>query len=231
MLKIDISLNATDGVKAVAILRDYFTRMPALRFLVLCLKSLLTRHGLNAASGGGLSSYGVICLAISFLQLNPMQRPAAFIERPLESDSLGVLLVDFLEYYGNRFDYETAVVSVAQGKVLTKEEKEWVNPNHAHALCIECLIKSGTGFSHPTRVGQRAELVYSTPPSPPDNDVGRPTSKVGRIRTLFQESHAALKACAFSAAPAAHNVLGTILGVSDMVRHALCLYPPDITKR
>ncbi|KAM5539924.1 hypothetical protein V8D89_006427 [Ganoderma adspersum] len=190
-LKIDISLNASDGVKAVSILRDYFTRMPALRFLVLCLKSLLTRHGLNAASGGGLSSYGVICLAISFLQLNPLQRPAAFIEQPLESESLGVLLVDFLEYYGKRFDYETAVVSVTQGKVLTKEEKGWTNTNYPHAVCIECLIKS-------------------------DNDVGRPTSKVGRIRTLFQESHAALKAYAFSDAPAAYNVLGTVLGVSDM---------------
>ena len=140
-------------MKAVSILRDYFTRMPALRFLVLCLKSLLTRHGLNAASGGGLSSYGVICLAISFLQLNPLRRPAAFIEQPLESESLGVLLVDFLEYYGKRFDYETSVVSVTQGRVLTKEEKGWENTNHPHALCIECLIKSGIVSSHPRRVG------------------------------------------------------------------------------
>ena len=51
-----------------------------------------------------------------------------------------------------------------------------------------------------------------------DNDVGRPTSKVGRIRTLFQEAHAALQAYAFSDAPAAYNVLGTVLGVSEAVR-------------
>ncbi|PIL31252.1 hypothetical protein GSI_05950 [Ganoderma sinense ZZ0214-1] len=190
-LKIDISLNSSDGVKAVPILRDYFARMPALRFFVLCLKSLLTRHGLNAASSGGLSSYGVICLAINFLQLNPLRRPARFIEQPLESESLGVLLEDFLEYYGNRFDYERGVVSVAQGRELTKKEKGWTNTNHPHALCIECLIT-------------------------PDNDVGRPTSKVGRIRTLFKESYAALQAYAFSDAPAAYNVLGAILGVSDL---------------
>ena len=139
-------MNATDGVQAVPVLRDYFTRMPALRFLVLCLKSLLTRHDLNSASGGGLSSYGVICLAISFLQLNPMQRPAAFIDQPLESGSLGVLLMDFLKYYGNWFNYETSVVSVSQGKLLTKKEKGWTNTNHPHALCIECLIKSGMWF-------------------------------------------------------------------------------------
>ena len=56
-----------------------------------------------------------------------------------------------------------------------------------------------------------------------DNDVGRPTSKVGRIRTLFQEAHAALQAYAFSDAPAAYNVLGTVLGVSEAVR------PPHLT--
>ena len=144
-LKIDISLNATDGVKAVPILRDWFDRLPALRFLVLCIKSLLSRHGLNTASSSGLSSYGVICLAISFLQLNPMARPAAALERPMESESLGVLLMDFLDYYGNKFDYEGAVVSVNQGKLLSKEEKGWENPNTPASLCIECMLNPGKG--------------------------------------------------------------------------------------
>ncbi|TBU62421.1 hypothetical protein BD310DRAFT_871139 [Dichomitus squalens] len=189
-LKIDVSLNATDGLKAVPILRSYFDRMPALRHLVLCLKALLSRHGLNSASFGGLSSYALICLAISFLQLNPMGRPKELIDAPVENESLGVLLMDFLEYYGHKYKYETGVVSPTQGRVLTKEEKGWTNPNHPHALCIECLLH-------------------------PDNDVGRPTSKVGRIRTLFQESHAALQAYVFSDAPAAYNVLGIVLGVSE----------------
>lgn len=69
-MKIDISFNATDGVKAVPILRDYFDRLPALRFLVLTIKSLLSRHELNSASNSGLSSYGVILLAINFLQVS-----------------------------------------------------------------------------------------------------------------------------------------------------------------
>ena len=117
--------------------------MPALRHLVLCLKALLSRHGLNAASGGGLSSYGLICLVINFLQLNPMGRPQECVDAPVENESLGMLLMDFLEYYGHKYEYETSVVSATQGRVLTKEEKGWTNANHPFALCIECLLHPG----------------------------------------------------------------------------------------
>ncbi|KAH9885462.1 hypothetical protein C8Q73DRAFT_717944 [Cubamyces lactineus] len=191
-LKIDISLNATDGLNAVPILRGYFERMPALRYLVLALKSLLTRHRLNSASSSGLSSYGLICLAISFLQLNPMGRPAEYIEKPLESESLGVLLMDFLQYYADVFPYETSYVSVTQGKVLLKADKGWVNESRPESLCIECLLN-------------------------PDNDVGRPTSKIRAIRALFRESHATLESYSFSPSPSPDptNVLGSILGVSE----------------
>ncbi|KAI0713180.1 hypothetical protein C8T65DRAFT_645797 [Cerioporus squamosus] len=189
-LKVDISFNAVDGVKAVPILRDYFDNMPALRYLVLCVKSLLSRHQLNTASSSGLSSYGVILLAINFLQLNPLKRPAAYIERPMENESLGVLLTDFLDYYGNLFDYAVSVVSVSQGKVLSKEEKGWDNLNNPESLCIECMLK-------------------------PENDVGRPTSKIWKIRQVFKGAHALLESYAFSSEPAAHNILGTIIAVSD----------------
>ncbi|KAI0354735.1 Nucleotidyltransferase [Trametes cingulata] len=192
-LKIDISLNAADGLRAVPILRDYFTRMPALRYLVLALKCLLSRHGLNSASSSGLSSYGLICLAISFLQLNPKGRPPAYIEQPLQSESLGVLLMDFLEYYADAFPYGTSYVSVTQGKLLPKEEKGWANTAHPESLCIECLLN-------------------------PENDVGRPTSKIQTIRALFREARGMLEAYAFTPTPASYNILGAIIGISESVR-------------
>ncbi|RPD64718.1 Nucleotidyltransferase [Lentinus tigrinus ALCF2SS1-7] len=189
-LKVDISFNATDGVKAVPILRDYFDKMPALRYLVLCVKSLLSRHKLNTASSSGLSSYGVILLAINFLQLNPLKRPAAYLEQPMENESLGILLTDFLDYYGNLFDYAESVVSVSQGKVLSKEEKGWDGLNNPESLCIECMLN-------------------------PENDVGRPTSKIWKIRKVLKGAHSLLESYAFSDVPAAHNILGRILGISD----------------
>ena len=180
-------------MKAVPILRDYFDKMPALRYLVLCVKSLLSRHNLNTASSSGLSSYGVILLAISFLQLNPLKRPAAYLEQPMQNESLGVLLTDFLDYYGNRFDYEGAVVSVNQGKLLSKEEKGWENPNTPASLCIECMLNPGKGS---TGFGLRWNLL--TRPVLPENDVGRPTSKIGKIRQVFKDAYKALESYAFS---------------------------------
>lgn len=130
-------------MKAVPILRDWFDKLPALRFLVLCIKSLLSRYDLNNASSSGLSSYGVILLAINFLQINPMGRPMALLEQPMENEALGILLMDFLNYYGNKFRYADSVVSVTQGKLLSKEEKGWENPKFPGALCIECMLKPG----------------------------------------------------------------------------------------
>ncbi len=210
-LKVDISFNATDGVKAVPILRDYFDKMPALRYLVLCVKSLLSRHNLNTASSSGLSSYGVILLAINFLQVNPLKRPTADLERPLENESLGVLLTDFLLYYGKLFRYAGSVVSVSQGKVLSKKEKGWDNLNNPESLCIECMLNPGMARARP----RPGDLLLNH--TSVENDVGRPTSKIGKIRQVFKEAHALLESYAFSSEPAAHNILGTIIAVSDAV--------------
>ncbi|KAI0830842.1 Nucleotidyltransferase [Trametes gibbosa] len=192
-LKIDISMNAPDGLRAVPILRDYFVRVPALRFLVMTLKSLLSRHGLNSASSSGLSSYGLICLTIAFLQLNPAGRPADFIDQPLESKSFGVLLTDFLEFYADKFPYESSYISVTHGKIMSKEEKGWVNAKNPESLCIECLLN-------------------------PDNDVGRPTSKIRKIRAVFREAYTLIQTYPFEPSSTAHNILGTIIGVSESVR-------------
>ncbi|OBZ68490.1 Poly(A) RNA polymerase cid14 [Grifola frondosa] len=186
--KVDISLNATDGVKAIPIIREYLDKMPALRYLILIVKSLLSKDRLNSASDGGLSSYAVTCLVISFLQVNPQNVPTKFIENPMESESLGRLLMDFLDYYGNTFPYSTSYISITEGKLLSKESKGWASTTHPENLCIQCPIN-------------------------PDNDVGRPTSKIGHIRTLFREAHQALQNYPFSDANG--NILGAILGVSN----------------
>ena len=63
--------------------------------------------------------------------------------KPIENEALGGLLMDFLGYYGHDFDYEGSVVSVKEGKLLTKEEKGWVNPHNQYSLAIECILNPG----------------------------------------------------------------------------------------
>lgn len=52
------------------------------------------------------------------------------------NDSLGVLLFQFFRYYGHEIDFETSVMSVRAGKVMTKLEKNW-NFLQDNRLCVE----------------------------------------------------------------------------------------------
>lgn len=85
----------------------------------------------------------VIGMTERILQINPMQRATEFFDKPLENESLGILLIDFLEYYADKFDYSTSYVSVAEGKTPRKEAKGWANPNLPDNLCIECILNPG----------------------------------------------------------------------------------------
>jgi Cid1 family poly A polymerase len=51
-------------------------------------------------------------------------------------DSLGLLLFQFFRYYGHEFDFETSVMSVRAGKVITKLEKSW-HFLQDNRLCVE----------------------------------------------------------------------------------------------
>ena len=78
-LKVDIGINNVDGVTAVDVINDHLDRMPALRPLVLVVKAFLAQKDLNSAAKSGLSSYALICMAISFVQVRiPPPPPPPF---------------------------------------------------------------------------------------------------------------------------------------------------------
>ncbi|KAG6812881.1 hypothetical protein H0H93_013613 [Arthromyces matolae] len=113
-IHVDININDESDVKGTEIIQTYISQMPALRPLVLLMKTFLLQRGLNNASRGGLGSYALA---------NPGNRSSEEINDPMTSQSLGVLLRDFLFYYGTQFDYETTYIStsVAPGKELKKD--------------------------------------------------------------------------------------------------------------
>jgi DNA polymerase sigma len=64
------------------------------------------------------------------------------LSSPLTEKSLGSILLAFLEYYADGFPYETAVISVRTGMLLTKEQKVWYasDPQERDLLSIECMV-------------------------------------------------------------------------------------------
>ena len=76
--------------------------------LVSIVKQFLLERDLAKVFTGGLSSYTVTILIISFLQLHPRRDPC--------SDNLGVLLIEFLHLYGHDFNYSSLAVSIRDGR-------------------------------------------------------------------------------------------------------------------
>ena len=67
-IKVDISFNMQSGVTSVALIKEFIHEFPALEYLVLLLKQFLLQRDMNEVWTGGISSYGLILMVVSFLQ-------------------------------------------------------------------------------------------------------------------------------------------------------------------
>lgn len=68
-IKVDISFNMNNGVKSAELIKNFKRRFPVLDKLVLVLKQFLLQRDLNEVFTGGISSYSLILMTISFLQV------------------------------------------------------------------------------------------------------------------------------------------------------------------
>ncbi|KAJ7157362.1 hypothetical protein C8R46DRAFT_909176 [Mycena filopes] len=192
-LSVDIGINNTDGPRAIEVVNEYLSAMPALRPLILIVKGFLSQRNLNNAAHGGLGSYAVTCMCISFLQqLNPSQRPQEYIDKPMETESLGALLADFLFYYGASFPYAKSYISVTEGKLLPKESAEWITNKLPDGLAIQCLVN-------------------------PENDVGKSANRLEAIRGAFKEGYAIILQLSLTDA----SLLRPLTSLSQSVRRRM----------
>lgn len=121
----------------------------------------LTRLLDSAGFGGTFSSYTWICLIIAFLQLRSPPVLPALHQMPYKmpksdgtvsdfadnlkkirgfgnknKSSVAELLFQFFRFYAHEFDYDKHVLSIRQGKLVTKQEKKW-HQGINNQLCVE----------------------------------------------------------------------------------------------
>uniref|UniRef100_A0A8C5M8N6 Terminal nucleotidyltransferase 4A n=1 Tax=Leptobrachium leishanense TaxID=445787 RepID=A0A8C5M8N6_9ANUR len=133
-VKVDISFNVKTGVKAAQFIKDCIKEYCLLPYLILVLKQFLLQRDLNEVFTGGISSYSLILMAISFLQLHPR------IDARSANENLGMLLVEFFELYGRNFNYVKTGIRVRNGGAyIAKDEimKVTANGYRPSMLCIE----------------------------------------------------------------------------------------------
>lgn len=111
-LKVDLSFDNDTGIVANGTFQTWKAQYPIMPIIVSIIKQFLMIRGLNDVSKGGLGGFSIICLVTSFLQLNP----AAAGPNP----TIGSLLMEFFNLYGNYFDTSLAGISLNPPQYFNK---------------------------------------------------------------------------------------------------------------
>ncbi|KAM0273825.1 hypothetical protein ACHAPA_001402 [Fusarium lateritium] len=161
-LACDMNVNNTLALENTRMVRTYIDIDPRVRELAMIIKYWTRKRIVNdAAFGGTLSSYTWICLIIAFLQLrsppvlpalhqSPHKLPKPDGTTPDFADDIeklagygnknkstsAELLFQFFRFYAHEFDYDKHVISVRQGKLVTKQDKKWHYAIN-NQLCVE----------------------------------------------------------------------------------------------
>ncbi|XP_046677397.1 terminal nucleotidyltransferase 4B-like isoform X2 [Homalodisca vitripennis] len=194
-VKVDISFNMNNGLKSAQLIKNMRKKYPVLGKLVLVLKQFLLQRNLNEVFTGGISSYSLILMTISFLQLHPRQAPDGFADQ-----NLAVLLIEFFELYGRKFNYMKTAIRVKEGGTyIAKEEvqKDMIDGHRPSMLCIE-------------------------DPLTPGNDIGRGSYGALQVKQAFEYAYLILQQGVNPSNQGIsdtnlHSLLGRIIRVTDEV--------------
>ncbi|KAJ1911730.1 hypothetical protein IWQ60_010002 [Tieghemiomyces parasiticus] len=159
-LNVDVSCNMDNGIKVVGLVTRYLeSDWPVtLRALVLVVKQFLSQRGLSEVHTGGLGSYAVINMVVSFLQLHPKIQSGAIDPR----HNLGVLLLEFFELYGLTFNYRTTGIRIAHPSgYFSKATSPIGNTQPPHLLCIQDPQDASNNISRGTYGINRVQAAFA----------------------------------------------------------------------
>jgi len=115
-LKVDISFEQDSGLQGVKTFSAWKEQYPAMPILVTLVKHLLCMRGLNEPVNGGIGGFSVICLVVSMFQMMPQVQS----ESMDTLHHLGDLFMQFLDLYGNKFDYRRLAISLDPPRYIPK---------------------------------------------------------------------------------------------------------------
>lgn len=147
---------------------------PMLRSLTVILKLFLAQRRMNETYSGGIGSFVLLNMIVSFLQ---QRQRCAVLEGKSFKDvnwNLGVLLIDFFQFYGVRFNYILAGISINNSGYYNKQDRgyEWYNPTKPMSLSVE----------------------NPDPAVDPKVDIGKNSYNILKIRRSFEHAYQLLSA-------------------------------------
>ncbi|TYZ66107.1 hypothetical protein PybrP1_003258 [[Pythium] brassicae (nom. inval.)] len=131
-VRLDISFEGPghNGLATNDVVLSLIHEFPPLAPIMLVLKSFAIERGFAMAYSGGLSSYSLLLMVARYLQehndtlTSGFENVSAAVQHSISSQScadFGMMLMGFLDFYGNRFDPRTTGISVASRCFLNRE--------------------------------------------------------------------------------------------------------------
>ena len=107
-MNIDISIqeDKNNCLKYISLIKSYLKEYKVLQPIILALKTILKNANLNNPESGGLSSYGLILMVVSYIQSKNENNN--YNEN--EDDIIGKIFYGFLGHYGIYFDFNNYVI-------------------------------------------------------------------------------------------------------------------------
>ncbi|XP_068167204.1 terminal nucleotidyltransferase 4B [Antennarius striatus] len=193
-VKVDISFNMKSGIQAARLIKEFKEKYPVLPYLVLVLKQFLLQRDLNEVFTGGIGSYSLFLMAVSFLQLHYRDDVCS------PNSNIGVLLIEFFELYGRHFNYLKTGIRIKDGGCYVAKDEVQKN-----------LMD-----------GYRPSMLYIEDPLQPDNDVGRSSYGAMQVKQAFDYayvvlSHAVSPIAKYYPNNETESILGRIIRVTQEV--------------
>lgn len=122
-ISLDICCNEATGLQGASVISSLSKDFPPFKYLTLVLKVFLSRRQLHETYGGGIGSFVLSIMVLSFLQ----QRQRVHNALAPQSWNLGSLLLDFLNLYGCTLNYNRTVISVRERGIYISKSPGGMN--------------------------------------------------------------------------------------------------------
>ncbi|EEQ92121.1 DNA polymerase sigma subunit [Blastomyces dermatitidis ER-3] len=183
-LKVDLSFDNSTGIAANETFQVWKSQFPAMPIIVSVIKQFLLLRGLNEVPTGGLGGFSIICLVTSLLQHLPYSGA---------EPNLGGVLMDFFDFYGNKFDSRRVGIQFDPPGYFDKKLLGVYQANKQQRLAI-------------------------MDPNNPDNDISGGTKEIPLIFRAFADAYQILKQdmvqAAFFPQKRMNSLLGSIIGAN-----------------
>ena len=187
-ISIDVCFNQKTGPQAAALMHQYMEALPPLRPLTFVLKKFMASRGLNQPYTGGVGSFLLQLMIITFLQ---QRERDSLNNRRASLHNLGALLVEFFEFYSTDFNFITTGISVRYDgfffpKGSADRKKDYWQPQRPFSIAMEN-------------------------PLDPTYDVGTPSFRIGAVQRSFEVAFKTLLCYVSDPIVPAVSILATIL--------------------